>query len=83
MTGGPGASPAGQGREEVKSALKKANEATALTFEVMADPKASFAERYAAAWEEQKAIEAWRNQPEINGAHPELGAGLTDMEAGQ
>ena len=61
---------------------RAANEATAFTAEVMADPDRTFAEGMAAAWEEQKAIEAWRNQPETEGARADLDAGLTDMEAG-
>ena len=60
-----------------------ANEATKLTAEVMADPAASFAERYAAAAEEKAALDAWRNQPETKGVRADLDAGSADMEAGQ
>ena len=59
----------------------EAYEATQLTAEVMADPAASMAERYAATVAEEAAINAWRNQPEMEGAHADLDAGLADWEA--
>ena len=59
------------------SARAKADKATALSAEVLADPEASFAERYAAVWEEKQAYEAWRNQPVHEGARTDL-----ELEAG-
>lgn len=61
----------------MSSARKAADEATAFTAEVMADPNRSFAEGMAAAWEEQQAYEAWRNQPVHEGARTDL-----ELEAG-
>ena len=60
----------------MSAARVEADRATRHTAQVMANPNATMGDRLAAAEAEEAAIYAWRNQPEIEGAHADLGAGL-------
>ena len=64
------------------TARAEAERATFRTAQVLADPAATMADRIKAAEAEEAAMTAWRNQPEIQGAHAGLDAELQDQEAG-